>query len=260
MQALHDAHSPHSLADEEKAATLDLQQAMEDVFGESLGDADAPFQSMDDLMRAAAQKMQASNAARAEAKAQRKAKKKKSATQHKKEELAAAQAQDATGALRTLYRQLASALHPDRETDPQEQLRKTVLMKEANAAYERRDLLALLQLQVRADVADADKVATMATEKLAALTALLKERVSVLTREIHVLERQALHEFDLPPYSPFSEAILKRHLVMQQQNLQADIAMMQQDLVRVQDDAHFKRWLKQQHALAQDDVGPVGFF
>jgi len=260
MQALHDAHSPHSLADEEKAATLDLQQAMEDVFGESLGDADAPFQSMDDLMRAAAQKMQASNAARAEAKAQRKAKKKKSATQHKKEELAAAQAQDATGALRTLYRQLASALHPDRETDPQEQLRKTVLMKEANAAYERRDLLALLQLQVRADVADADKVATMATEKLAALTALLKERVAVLTREIHVLERQALHEFDLPPYSPFSEAILKRHLVMQQQNLQADIAMMQQDLVRVEDDAHFKRWLKQQHALAQDDVGPVGFF
>jgi len=168
--------------------------------------------------------------------------------------------QDANGALRTLYRQLASALHPDRETDPQEQLRKTVLMKEANAAYERRDLLALLQLQVRADVADADKVATMATEKLAALTALLKERVAVLTREIHVLERQALHEFDLPPYSPFSEAILKRHLVMQQQNLQADIAMMQQDLVRVEDDAHFKRWLKQQHALAQDDVGPVGFF
>jgi hypothetical protein len=259
MQALHDAHSPHSLADEEKAATLDLQQAMEDVFGESLSDGDTPFQSMDDLMRAAAQKMQASNAAREDAKAQRNAKKKKSAAQRKKEYLAGAQAQDANGALRTLYRQLASALHPDRETDPQEQLRKTVLMKEANAAYERRDLLALLQLQLRADLADGDKVATMATEKLAALTGLLKERVAVLTRELYVLERQALHEFDLPPYSPFSEASLKRHLVMQQQNLQADIAMMQQDLVRVQDDTHFKRWLKQQHALAQDDFAPLEF-
>jgi hypothetical protein len=47
---------------------------------------------------------------------------------------------------------------------------------------------------------------------------------------------------------------------MQQQNLQADIAMMQQDLVRVQEDVHFKRWLKQQHELARDDVDPVGFF
>jgi hypothetical protein len=260
MQALHDAHSSHSLADEEQAATLDLQQAMEDVFGESLGEGDTPFQSMDDLMRAAAQKMQASNAAREEAKTQRNAKKKKSAAQRKSEDLAAAQAQDADGALRTLYRQLASALHPDRETDPQEQLRKTVLMKEANAAYERRDLLALLQLQLRADLADGDKVATMAKEKLAALTALLKERVAVLTRELYVLERRALHEFDLPPYSPFSEAVLKRHLVMQQQNLQADIAMMQQDLARVQEGTHFKRWLKQQHELARDDFDPSEFF
>jgi hypothetical protein len=47
---------------------------------------------------------------------------------------ATAQTEDATGALRTIYHQLVSALHPDRETDPQEQLRKTALMKEANAA------------------------------------------------------------------------------------------------------------------------------
>jgi hypothetical protein len=261
MQALHDAHSQRSLADEEKAATADLQHAMEDVFGESLGDGDAPFESMDDLMRAAMQKMQSDNEAQQEAKAQRKGQKKKNAAQLKKEDLAAAQAQDADGALRTLYRQLASALHPDRETDPLEQLRKTALMKEANAAYERRDLLALLQLQLRADLADSEKVATMAKEKLAALTALLKERVAVLNRELYAVERQAIQEFELPPYSPFSEASLKRHLVMQQQDLQADIAMMRQDLVRVQDDTHFKRWLKQQHESAQDDdFDPFEFF
>jgi hypothetical protein len=260
MQALYDAHSPHSLADEEKAATQGLQQAMEDVFGESLGDGDATFQSMDDLMRAAMEKMQAADAAHQQAKSQRNAKKKKSPAQLKKEDLAAAQAQDADGALRTLYRQLASALHPDRETDPHEQLRKTALMKEANAAYERRDLLALLQLQLRADLADGDKVATMAKEKLAAMTALLKERVAVLNRELYVLERQAIQEFDLPPYSPFSEASLRRGLVRQQQDLQGDIAMMQQDLVRVQDDTHLKRWLKDQHELAHDDFDPPDFF
>lgn len=265
MQALHDAHSPHSLADEEKAATAGLQQVMEDVFGESLGQGDNPFESMDDLMRAAMEKMNASQAAQQIAKeerdAKRNAKRKKSPAQLKKEELAASQAQDADGALRTLYRQLASALHPDRESDPQEHIRKTALMKEANAAYERRDLLALLQLQLRADLADGDKVASMATEKLAAMTALLKERVAVLNRELYVVEQQAIHEFELPPYSPFSETALKRHLVMQQQDLQADIAMMQLDLQRVQDDTQLKRWLTQQHALARnDDFDALEFF
>ena len=63
MQALHDAHSPHSLAEGERAATADLQQAMEEVFGESLGEGGNTFESMDDLMRAAMEKMNASQAA-----------------------------------------------------------------------------------------------------------------------------------------------------------------------------------------------------
>jgi hypothetical protein len=219
---------------------------------------------MDDLMRAAMEKMSAAQAAQQTAKeardAKNTAKRKKSAAQLKKEELAATQAQDADGALRTLYRQLASALHPDREPDPQEQLRKTALMKEANATYERRDLLALLQLQLRADLADGDKVATMAKEKLAAMTTLLKERVAVLNRELVMVEQQAIQEFGLPPYYPFSESNLKRQLVTQQQDLQADIAMMQQDLQRVQDDTHLKRWLKQQHELAREDFDPIDYF
>ena len=260
MQALHDAHSPHALADEEKAATAGLQQVMEDIFGESLGEGDSPFESMEDLMRAAMQKMSAAQVAEQTAHDERNAKRKKSAAQLKKEELAATQAQDADGALRTLYRQLVSALHPDREPDPQEQLRKTALMKDANAAYERRDLLALLQLQLRADLADGDKVATMAKDKLAAMTTLLKDRVAVLNRELFVVEQQAVEEFGLPPYDPFSETGLKRQLVMQQQDLQADIAMMQQDLQRVQDDAHLKRWLKQQHKLAQENFDPIDYF
>lgn len=260
MQALHDAHSPDSLEDVQWDATSDMQRMMEEMLGESLGDGDMPFESMEALLHAAKQKMQASVEQEAQAKAQRAAKKKKSPTQLKKDALAAAQAQDADGALRTLYRQLASALHPDREPDPQEQLRKTALMKEANAAYERRDLLALLQLQLQADLADADHVASLAQEKLSALTALLKERVAVLNQELRVLQHQAIEEFDLPPYAPFSEANLKHHLRTQQQDLQADIAMMQQDLQRVQDDAYFKRWLKEQQELAQEDFDPMDFF
>jgi hypothetical protein len=260
MQALHDAHSPDSLADTQKDAAADMQRMMEEMLGEPLAEGGAAFESMEDMLHAARQKVQAQEAQYQSEREQRAAKKKKKPAQLKKEELAAAQAKDADGALRTLYRQLASALHPDREQDPQEQIRKTALMKDANAAYERRDLLALLQLQLQADLADADHVATMAQEKLSALTALVKERVAVLNDELHMLQHQAMVEFGLPPYATFSESGLKHHLLMQQQGLQADIAMMQLDLQRVQDDAYFKRWLKQQHKLAQEDFDLPDFF
>lgn len=260
MQALHDAHSPDSLADTEKDAAADMQRMMEEMLGEPLGEGDNTFDSMEALLHAARQKVQTQQAQYQAEREQRAAKKKKKPAQLKKEEQAAAQAKDADGALRTLYRQLASALHPDREQDPQEQIRKTALMKEANAAYERRDLLALLQLQLQADLADADHVATMAQEKLSALTALVKERVAVLNDELQMLQHQVMAEFNLPPYTKFSETSLKQHLIMQRQDLQADIVMMQQDLQRVQDDAYLKRWLKEQHTLAQEDFGPLDFF
>ncbi len=260
MQALYDAHSLDSLADTQKDAAADMQRMMESMLGEPLSEGDTAFESIEDLLLAARQKMQAQDEAHRSAQAQRAASKKKNPAQLQKEQLAAAQAQDADGALRTLYRQLASALHPDREQDPQEQMRKTALMKEANAAYERRDLLALLQLQMQADLADADHVATMAQEKLSALTSLVKVRVAVLNHELQMLQHQAMAEFDLPPYATLSESSLKRHLLMQQQDLQADIALMQQDLQGVQDDAYLKRWLKQQHELAQQDFDPLDFF
>jgi hypothetical protein len=59
-------------------------------------------------------------------------------------------------ALREAYRKLASHLHPDREQDAMERERKTALMQQANAAYERRDLMGLLRLQMECAQLDAD--------------------------------------------------------------------------------------------------------
>jgi hypothetical protein len=255
MQALHDAHSDQSLEDLEKADIADMQSLMEDVFGHKLGDDDAPFDNLGDLMRANMARLQAEAKAAQDNKAQHQAKRKKTATQLKTE----VQAQDADGALRTIYRQLVSALHPDREPDPAEQARKTALMKDANTAYERRDLLALLHLQLQADLVDGAHIASMAKSKLTALTTLLKERVAVLQRELFNMEAQARAEFGMTRHAPLSSAALKKQLVESELNLRTEIALMQQDLKLVQDDTRFKRWLKEQKA-AQDDFDPMGFF
>jgi len=252
MRALYATHSATTLEEEERADAADMKMFMENISGEKLGDDDTSFDSMEDLLRANMAKMQERAAADEAARASRKANRKKSAAQLKAEARAKAQTEDATGALRTIYRQLVSALHPDRETDHAEQLRKTALMKEANAAYEKRDLLALLQLQLRADLVDASQMASMAKEKLAALTALLKDRVKVLTQELFMAEQRIMDEFNLPIYATVSATALRRHLVEQELDLREEIDIMKQDLALVQDDARFKRWLKEQHEGVQD--------
>ena len=260
MHAIYAAHNKKSLAEQEKADAADMKMFMEDVLGEKMGGDDTPFESLDDLLRASMAKMQEKAAADEAARANRTSKRKKSAAQLKAEAAASARTEDATGALRTIYRQLVSALHPDRETNPQEQLRKTALMKEANAAYEKRDLLTLLQLQLRAELLDASQMASMAKEKLAALTALLKDRVQVLNAELFSLEAEVAQEFNLPLFSTLSASFLHRHLTETELDLREEIALMKEDLAVVQDDARFKRWLKQQHASAEDNFDPIDFF
>jgi len=257
MHALYAAHNKMSLAEQEKADAAELKMFMEDVLGEKMGDDDTSFESLDDLLHASMARMQEKAAADETARANRKSKRKKSAAQLKAEANASAKTEDATSALRSIYRQLVSALHPDRETDPHEQLRKTALMKEANTAYEQRDLLTLLQLQLRAELLDTSQMANMAKEKLAALTALLKDRVKVLNEELFAIESEVAGEFNLPLFSNLSASILRRHLTETELDLREEIALMREDLAVVQDDTRFKRWLKQQREAAQDDFDPV---
>jgi len=260
MHTLYAAHSATSLEEEEKADAADMKMFMEDMLGEKIGDRDTSFDSLEDLLRASMAKMQEEDAFEATARASRKTKRKKSAAQTKAEAMVTAQTEDATGALRTIYRQLVSALHPDRETDHAKQVRKTALMKEANAAYEKRDLLGLLQLQLRADLVDANQMTSMAKEKLAALTTLLKDRIKVLTEELFMAEQRVMGEFNLPMFVPLSANALRRHLTESERNLREEIAIMKQDLALVQDDARFKRWLKEQRQAAQDHyLDPLDF-
>jgi hypothetical protein len=250
MQALHDRHSPDDLAAKQGAANQDMKDMLEEVLGKPLDAAGDP-DDLEALLQAAMKEMderaQAAHAQREAAQAARRSKKARTARQQQAEQ----QQTDAQGALRTLFRQLASALHPDRETDPQEHQRKSALMAEANAAYRRRDLTALLTLQLRVEQAEPGSLARMAEDKVAALNLLLKDQVAALEQDLSAVEMQARGEFGLAPYGAVNAASLARALAQQRQQLELDIAHMNQDLRRVQDDAEFKRWLKEQTSAAR---------
>ena len=241
MRVLHDTYSEETLSEIEQAQAAEAQAYFEAMMGESLGE-DAAFDNVDDVLHARFEQIRKQAEAREKAKEAKKNKRGKSAANRASEQLL----DDADSALRVIYRQLASALHPDREIDPTMRVYKTQLMSEANTAYKRRDLLALLQLQFQANINDSKIAASLAQEKLASLTLLLNDRLRIMHRELRDIELHAASEFVLPPSTIIHEASLKHHLFTLERRLQDDIMQIKQDMTSIQTDAGLKRWLKEQ--------------
>ena len=71
-------------------------------------------------------------------------------------------------------------------------------MSEVNTAYERRDLLALLQLQLRIEQIDPNRIGQLSTKKLNAMMAVLKEQAKSLESELFQADDRIRMEFELP--------------------------------------------------------------
>ena len=252
MAALHDKHSPRSLRQKEEDEAAEMRAMMKGVLGDRL-DVDLedesldPMERMEALMRASREHHDEEVKARQEQREAARARKKPSAAQLKAEQ----QQHNAEIVLRQVYRQLASALHPDRERDPAEHRRKTALMSEVNAAYARQDLVALLHLRQTIVQADTQALLEQPEEKIAAMSLLLKKQADELERELAVRQGQVQDEFDLAFYLPPTAETLRMELQLQQDALRDDLEQMENDLSDVQDDAGFKRWLKLQKQLAK---------
>jgi hypothetical protein len=256
MAALHDKHSPKSLREMEEEEAAGVRAMMKGVLGDRL-DVDLDDESLDPMARLEALlRASQEHAAHEEAQAQRrqagKARKKPTAAQLK----AGQQQEDAKTVLRQVYRQLASALHPDREQDPAERQRKTALMSEANAAYGRQDLVSLLHIQLSIEQLEPGAISEMPETKIAAMTTLLKQQAAELEDELMGRREQLRQAFQLDFYQTPTAATLKSQLAMEEEFLRDELAQMEEDLEMVQDDAGLKRWLKIQKQLARQ----VDFF
>ena len=89
--------------------------------------------------------------------------------------------------LRTVFRRLASKLHPDRESDAGEHQRKTALMQELNAAYASGDLLRVLELQQSVDARAAEALAELDDAQLKPYLGPLQRQAKRLREQIDEL-------------------------------------------------------------------------
>lgn len=257
MAAVHDRHSPRTLAQLERDHAQAMKAQLEAMLGEPLLP-DEPDADLNDVMHAARARMkqaaeeEEAHAAKRQAKRDAKSKAKQAGKAPNEAQLLQASLQgDADTSLRTLYRQLASALHPDRESDPDARLHKTALMSEANAAYARKDYVTLVDIQQRAALADPAAVAKMPDDKLQALTLLVKAQVAELERQRARTQQVLMHEFDVPQGMGLNENVLKILLNEQEDELQESVDSLQSELALVKQSDGLKRWLNQQRKLSQ---------
>lgn len=256
VQALHalyhEEDAAHDAEQDRVLAAQRLREKIEAAMGQPLHNPSL-YQSPDEVLAAGMRQWQqqhdADEARKAAKRAARKAQRRPAAHQQHVQ-----QQSDAKSAIRTVYRQLASLLHPDREMDPQAQQRKTRLMGEVNAAYDRQDLTTLLHLQLQVAQVDPQHMARMSHDKLAAMSVLLKEQLAALQDDVWQLQSRLSQELGVALDLQSTEDTWTQAL----QRIQADrryaLERLEADLRRVQHDSELKRWLKEQALQAKEQA------
>ena len=271
VEALFDRYSDVSHADLLQA---DLAEA-EAMFGHLLGEdliEGHQAQSMDELMQHAARNMAAQaqahaaqqttqQAARAERLAQQPqtAKGRQAEAARQRKEAAAQQAaQQAGQSVREVFRKLASALHPDRETDLAERERKTALMQQANQAYERNDLLSLLTLQLQIEQIDAQHLAGLPEARLLHYNQVLREQLQALRQEVQACAQPFLMQLG-PGLRQPGPAAVDAALTLDIQQLGRCLVMVDLDVRNLRDPALRRAAIDNLELPDDDDDGPDEF-
>ncbi|MFT3813585.1 MAG: J domain-containing protein [Acidovorax sp.] len=177
------------------------------------------------------------------------------AARRAKKSSARAQSLHASPPVRDIYRKLASALHPDRASDPAERARKTALMQRANQAYAASNLLDLLQLQLEAEQIDPARLADLGEERLGHYTQVLAGQRLELQREIDGAEAAFRDEFGLDPHGSPKPAQLMAGLRAHIRDLKAATPYLRQELRTLRDDPEaLLPWLRAQRAALRDNA------
>lgn len=146
--------------------------------------------------------------------------------------------------LRDIFRKLASALHPDRETDPAERLRKTTLMQRANAAYAANDLLGLLELQLEVDQIDQAGLDKLTDDRIKQYNKILSGQLAEIDEQIMALEISLSLDMGFDSRQRITPKSTMRDLHIHILGVKNSLRDLEADLDRFRDRKALKAWLK----------------
>ena len=145
--------------------------------------------------------------------------------------------------IRALYRKLASALHPDREPDPDKRDHKTVLMQRANHAYENERLLPLLELRRELDPGQGPW-AGEDEEAVKLYTKALRHELDALEDEVMIAEADFRMRFAIDPMVTLTPRNALRTLATEIAETRAMADSLKAELTDIADLPSLKRWLR----------------
>lgn len=255
LKALFDKHSEVDFDTEQEQVRLAMKDMVEAMTGLDLGDA-TEIESGEDLFRRMQERLATGpKSLGPDGQDAPRRRRRKAAEQQRREKEAA----QATQSMREIFRKLASALHPDRETDPARRDAKTALMQKVNQAYGANDLLTLLELQLQIEQVDDRHIAHASAERLRHYNKVLSEQLAELKAEIMRVETGFLIEFGLEPGRGINPTTLARFIDLNSRRLRAALAMHERDMRMLADSVATKRWLKREQRL-RDDASDGGYF
>jgi hypothetical protein len=226
----------------------------DDEAGAHAAPADDPDDGLEPWEREAARRRAQAEASRRAAKQGRK----DQAERERRERHGGRGTSAGTASLREVFRRLASRLHPDREPDPAERVRKTALMQQVNETYAAGDLLALLELQRLhlpepvTPAAQAPLTAAVnasgedAEARLRDIEAALQSQRERLQAEIdEMVRRFAVLRPDLPARADtVTPQLVETMLGTEIRELRARVAALDRDLGYCRDPAAVGAWLR----------------
>ncbi len=171
-------------------------------------------------------------------------KRKKTAKQEAKEAKEREEAQTAQQSIQNIYRQLVKTLHPDRETDSEEKERKTILMQAITVAYEEKNLVKLLELQLQ-ETQISHQLHQLSDDKIKPFIKLLEQQLQQLKKETTDIE----NHYKMMLNMTFFDRITPKRL---HALIKEDIRLLDMQLKQIKSNNHgfkidinyLKAWLK----------------
>lgn len=162
--------------------------------------------------------------------------------------------------MREVFRKLASALYPDRESDAEQRAAKTALMQRVNQAYASNDLLTLLALQLQIEQVDAGHMAAAESQRLKHYNKVLADQLSGLHVETGRVERDFRMDFGLAPGHGLKPLKLGELQERETQRLRFELAETNRELALLDDVAATRRWLQRERQRQQDEALDMELF
>ena len=134
-------------------------------------------------------------------------------------------------------------------------------MQRVNEAYEKRNLLQLLKLQLELEHIDQATVNNISEDRLKHYNKILKEQLEELDQEIFHVEGGFMAQFGINPFDSVSPGTIMRDLATEIAGVQHTIRDLKKDVIAFEDIKKVKAWLKKvrREAAKMDDYGDCPF-